>query len=180
MEELRVIFFYMLSIILVISSVGVLLTQRASYYLGNSLLAALSVGGLYFMLNAEFNAVIYILISILLITFLYGIVLFLPKLQKNSNKFVCLKLLFGFVSIFLFLGLMLIALQNHYMEQYAGVIVVLEPLNNMLSNVYTVAENSILNYCPVFVSISVCSLVLIITLGGIFCKKNSSERRGDD
>ena len=175
MDVLGIVLFYLLGITLISSSICILFLKKTYYCLISALLMFLSVGGLYFVLNAEFNAVIQFLISVLLLIFLFYLSLFFNNKEKGIKTYLNIKTILSFIFVLLFLGLIFIALINNYLEQNSNTIVILATPNKSLSSIYTFAENLVFNYMPSFLAIGICLLVIIINLCSFKAKSKGDE-----
>ena len=166
-----VIIFYSLSILLGVSSFGFLISRCVCHYLAWALTIFLSVGGFFFMLNADFNAIIQIFLSILLIIFLFSVNLFFSKNNIKNNKVDIVKLLISVSCVVLFGVMVCVAMLNDY-AQLSGRLI--PPLNQSLSTVYVMAENGVLNHILAFLLIGICCLSLVVGLSCLL-KKHRKE-----
>lgn len=174
MEISNIIIFYSLFILIISSAITTLISRKSEHYLISFLVLILSIGGIFFTLNAELNGIIYIFISILLTIFLFNLNLVL-NIKKKENK--RLKTILCLIFILPFSVLVISALINNYIEQVSNSIVILTPINNSLSTIYSLIENMVFNYFPAFLTMGVCLLILVISLCGNFNKTNFD---GDD
>lgn len=175
METLNIIIFYLISIVSIVSTVGIICNKDASHYLSSALVACLSIGGIYFTLNAPFNAIIQCLISIFLLIFLFNCALFLPieKEKISFQKIFTPQNIIALTFIILFFVMLSISLLTNYQEQISSSITVLTQLNRSFSTIKTLGENLALYHILEIIFIGL--ILLIITIGLKFNIKTSEK-----
>jgi NADH-quinone oxidoreductase subunit J len=109
---------WILCIVLILSSLGVILAKKPVYSGLSFLLTLLSLSGLYLQLSAQFIAVMQVLVyaGAILVIFMFVIILFqdahqqIPKFEAKSAPFLLWIAAFSIVLALVFLGARLIGL----------------------------------------------------------------------
>jgi len=119
---------WMIGIVLIFSSLGVILTRKPVHASLYFLLSLLALAALYLQLSAQFIAVMQILVyaGAILVLFMFVIVLFqdaylhISRHQSQSSNFLLITAATAFVLLLVLLGYRLIGLTSHSTELTAG------------------------------------------------------------
>lgn len=167
MEILTSIFFYIIAGVLILSSLLVVFARRVMYSILFAVLAFLAVAGIYFMLNATFNAVAQIAIYVIAVSLLLIFSIMLTPSAQDNKIWLAIKPRFLFSMgalglIFLVAGWFL---TENYFEKILELIAGDMPMNRSLDTVYTIGEKLLTDYVLAFELVSVLLLVVIIGIG---------------
>ena len=106
MEQLNAIIFYIISVIIIFSSIAVIFTKKIMKSVFFALVTFICFGLLFFFLNALFNGVIQISIYGIALCILFAIAVMLNN--NNNNEEETHKIKFSPAIIFAFLGVIMI------------------------------------------------------------------------
>ena len=152
-----------------------LIIKKETYCLSLGLIFLISTSGLYFILNAQFNGMLQILLSLLIIIFLFCYILFLSKnlspvqnLKKQKLQLFSLMLL-----IFLFFLMFFLALTINYQEQVINNITIIPQSDFFLSLMQNFATRIVSNH---ILNLKLVSMMLFVTIIAIHLISNQNKK----
>ncbi len=177
MEVLSQILFYMISSILLFSALGVIFSPRIIYSVVFAFIAFITVGFVFFLLNAPFNAAVQIAIYGIAVSILFIFSIMLTGYHKEKNLYIAIapRTLIAMGGIFmLFMSVLIFAFEDSRNE--IDCFIVSPRISVMLDTTYSIAKGIFTNYIFAFELLSVFLLVAVIGLAVILTFKRSEGK----
>ena len=173
MDISTTILFYLLAFTALTSTITLIYAQKAEIYLYSSIILFISISGIYFQLNASFNAIILLICSSLLMLILYCNKNFISKKEeKKKNKVETIMLS---LFLLLFFMMIIIAILTNNPEQIHNNLYLAKPINQLITNHTFISEKFCLDYCIAFVSIQIILFISFIAFCSSFIKPNKED-----
>jgi len=175
-ETLTTIFFYILAVILITCALCTICARKIVSSVVFSLIVFLAVSGIYFLMNASFNAAAQVVIYGAAVVLLFFVVIF--TLQKDENSvWIAFKprMFVSALSLFFVFLTLAWALVDDYLAHILDIIAGGFVLNRSLSTVYVIGEKLLSDYAVVFELSAIMLFVLVVGLGMVCVLKRSEE-----
>ena len=176
MAALETIFFYILAAVLIVCSFGAILARRVISSLIFALVWFLGVGGIYFLLNATFNAAIQVLayVSALLMLLFVAIIPF----EKEKYSFWGIlkpRIYISALSLLIIFVTLAWAIVDDYLVHILDIMSGGFTLSRSLSTVYTIGERLLTDYSVAFELVAFVMFILTVSIGMICVIKQNEE-----
>lgn len=179
MDSLTTIFFYIHAVVLLFSAVSLIFAKRVISSALFGVIAFLSVSGIYFMLNATFNAAAQIAVYVVAVTILIIFAIMLTPQKEDKNMWISFK-----PRLFLSLGALFViflcitwAIVDNYLERILDIMAGGISLGKSLDTVYMIGEKLMTDYVLSFELASVLLLTLIVGIGLVCVVQKSEENQ---
>lgn len=136
----------------------------------------MGICGIYFMLNAIFNATTLFLLSVCAaILLILTVIITSPNPNRDKWLLFSPRIFISAVSLFCIFATLAWALVDDYLIHILDILSGEYALNRSLSTVYTIGEKLLTDYVLVFEILAVMLFVLIIGIGMVCVIKRSEE-----
>ena len=174
MELLTAIMFYILAAAALSAAVGIILSKRTLYSMLFALVVFLSVAGIYFMLNAPFNATAQIAIYGVGVCLLLVFVIMLTSHKLDAQIYLGFRpsTLLGLVGLgFIFLSTAI----------FLGIDIgsfIVEPVKNPADTTVLIGMALLKNYVLAFELLSIFLLVVLVGIAAVCVYSGSGSKSG--
>lgn len=178
MEILETIFFYILSLIVIICAIGAIFSQKIISSVLNSLVVFVGICGFYFLMNATFNAASQIFIfSAVIILLMFGVVFTGEKNKNAEGRWFKPKILISALSLGCIFLTLVWAIVDDYLVHVLDIMSGGLTLNRSLSTVYVIGEKLLTDYVIVFEVVSIIIFVLAVGLSMVCVLRRNEESK---
>ncbi len=179
MENLTAIFFYAIAAILIMSALFVVLSKRVVTSALWALCAFASVSGIYFMLNATFNAAAQIAVYVVAVMILIVLAIMLTPVGEDKNLWLSFKprTFMSAGALFIFFVCLSWALVDNYLERILDILSGGISLSKNLDTVYMIGEKLMTNYVLAFEATAILLFVLVVGIGIVCILQRSEEKQ---
>lgn len=177
MEILSHILFYIVSAMLIASAVGAIFAPRIIYSVLFAFVAFISVGFVYFMLNAPFNAAVQIAIYGVAVSILFIFSIMMTGYHKEKNLYIAIapRTLLAMAGIFLtFVAVLIFAVEDSLNE--VDCLLTTSKMSSLFDTTFALAKGMFTDYIFAFELLSIFLLVAVIGLGVILTFKRGEDK----
>lgn len=177
MEILSQILFYIVSSMLIVSAIGAIFAPRIIYSVVCAFVAFISVGFIYFMLNAPFNAAVQIAIYGVAVSILFIFSVMMTGYHKEKNLYVAIapRTLLAMVGLFFTFVAILIFMAEDSLDNI-DCLVTTQRMSSLFDTTLSLAKGLFTNYIFAFELLSIFLLVAVVGLGVILTFKRGEEK----
>lgn len=177
MDILSTVFFYILTLVTILCILGVVFSQKTISAVLFGLYGFVGICGIYFMLNATFNAAtLFLLSACATILLILTVIITAPKTNHDKSFLFSPRALISAISLFVIFATLTWALVDDYLIHVLDILSGEYTLNRSLSTVYAIGEKLLTDYALAFELFAVMLFVLIIGIGMVCVIKRSEER----
>lgn len=176
MEIFEIIFFYILSLIVIVGAVSAILSKKIISSVIFSLAVFMGISGFYFLMNATFNAVAQIFIfSAVIILLIFATVLTGEKNKNSEEHGFKPRILVSALSLLCVFLTLVWAIVDDYLVHVLDIMSGSFALNRSLSTVYVIGEKLLTDYIVVFEIVSMMIFILVIGLAMVCVLRRNEE-----